>query len=44
MRSMTEIFYIDSNIFISPVIYENEKADASTDILPQIKRGSYFSL
>ncbi len=26
MMNMTEIFYTDSNIFIFPVIYDNEKA------------------
>ena len=43
MRSMTEIFYIDSNIFIFPVIYENEKADASSKILNDIEKNEIIA-
>ncbi len=37
---MTEIFYIDSNIFIFPAIYENEKAIISGKILTFLSRKS----
>lgn len=37
---MTEIFYIDSNIFILPAIYENEKAIISGKILTFLSRKS----
>jgi|UPI000326AF8C hypothetical protein len=40
MGSMTEIFYIDSNIFIFPAIYENEKAIISGKILTFLSRNS----
>ena len=43
MRSMTEIFYIDSNIFIFPVIYENGKADASSKILNGIEKNEIIA-
>ncbi len=34
---MEEIFYIDSNVFIFPVIYDNEKAVRATSILNKIE-------
>ncbi len=37
MKNMAETFYIDSNIFIFPVIYDNEKAIKSTEILNKVE-------
>ncbi|SMD31427.1 type II toxin-antitoxin system VapC family toxin [Picrophilus oshimae] len=34
---MAETFYIDSNVFIFPVIYDNEKAIKATEILNKIE-------
>ena len=33
MKNMEEIFYIDSNVFIFPVIYDNVKTVRATSIL-----------
>ena len=37
MMNMTEIFYTDSNIFIFPVIYNNEQAYKAGNILSRIE-------
>ena len=37
MMNMTETFYIDSNIFIFPVIYNNEQAYKAGNILSRIE-------
>jgi len=40
---MTEIFYIDSNIFIFPIIYENEQANISRKILERIEKNEIIA-
>ncbi len=37
MKNMTEILYIDSNIFIFPLIYDNDQANQSMEILTKIE-------
>ena len=37
MKNMIKTFYIDSNIFLFPVLYENDKAEKAGNILKNIE-------